>query len=65
MSECGSCVISGRVAVYRIKDGLLLRHVGRPGTGEGELAQPSAVAIDDEGQLWVAECGNGRVSIFR
>ncbi len=40
-----------------------LRLIGRPGTGPGELASPSDVAVDG-GRLYVTDSGNGRVQVF-
>ena len=42
--------------------GAFVRSVGRPGEGPGDLATPTAIAVHDNGRLFVA--GGGRVSVF-
>ena len=37
---------------------------GSAGSGEGELASPSGIATDAEGNLWVADTGNDRIQKF-
>jgi DNA-binding beta-propeller fold protein YncE len=49
--------------------GALLRTVGTPGAAAGQLSFPAGVAIayppaHPEGELYVADQGNGRVSVF-
>ncbi|GAW93590.1 6-bladed beta-propeller [Calderihabitans maritimus] len=44
--------------------GKLVRRIGRPGSGGGELRYPQSVAIDDQGRLWVADAGNNRIQVF-
>lgn len=45
-------------------NGKLLSEIGKTGNGEGELLSPSALAVDQEGNIYVAEEGNYRISIF-
>lgn len=44
--------------------GTLLCEIGNTGNGEGELLSPSALAVDQTGNIYVAEEGNYRISIF-
>jgi 4-amino-4-deoxy-L-arabinose transferase-like glycosyltransferase/sugar lactone lactonase YvrE len=53
----------GRVLVCD-RDGRLLRQVGRPGKGRGELSDPVDVASDRDGRLVVVDAGNGRIQRF-
>ncbi|MDE7423285.1 MAG: 6-bladed beta-propeller [Lachnospiraceae bacterium] len=45
-------------------NGKLLSEIGKTGNGEGDLLSPSALAVDQEGNIYVAEEGNYRISIF-
>ena len=45
-------------------DGNYLGKFGAQGTGNGQLSNPSGIAIDKCGFILVSECGNNRVSIF-
>ncbi len=45
-------------------DGELLRRIGSPGNGTGQLKYPQGVAVDGEGRIWVADGGNNRVQVF-
>jgi YD repeat-containing protein len=38
--------------------------IGSAGTGEGQLKYPHGVAIDGEGNRWVADSGNNRIEKF-
>lgn len=42
----------------------LVRRIGRPGQGAGELSYPNGVAVDAAGRVWVADTNNGRVQVF-
>ena len=45
-------------------NGKLLSEIGKTGNAEGELLSPSALAVDQKGNVYVAEEGNYRISIF-
>lgn len=38
---------------------------GKPGSGKGELSHPMDIAVSEEGLVFVADEGNGRVAIWR
>jgi outer membrane protein assembly factor BamB len=42
----------------------LLMSIGRQGSGIGELISPRGLALDGEGNLYVADTGNSRVQVF-
>ncbi|MCP2519687.1 NHL repeat-containing protein [Candidatus Aminicenantes bacterium AC-335-B20] len=46
------------------KDGKFIKEAGGKGQGPGELDSPSHFAIDEKGNIWVAEIRNRRISIF-
>jgi YD repeat-containing protein len=46
------------------KVGLQMGGFGSSGSAPGKLAQPRAAAVDDEGNVWVADAGNHRVQEF-
>ncbi len=56
-----------RVLSWRLSDGGGLRVVcgGARGSGPGQLSEPCGVAASGDGALWVADCGNARLSLFR
>lgn len=58
----------GRPANNRIvkfaPDGTYLMEFGTPGSGDGELDEPHALAMDSQGRLFVGDRGNSRVQIF-
>ncbi|HEX7050569.1 MAG TPA: 6-bladed beta-propeller [Longimicrobiales bacterium] len=54
---------SGQVRVYA-PDGRLIRALGRPGKGPGELTQPMGAAFDAVGGVYVSEVGNPRITRF-
>jgi hypothetical protein len=45
-------------------DGQFIRELGRKGQGPGEYANPVSVEISTEGDIWVADYGNNRISIY-
>ena len=56
-----------RVVAFRL-DGSAARVVcgtGEAGSGAGELNRPAGLAMTATGDLWVVECLNHRVSLFR
>ena len=46
------------------KDCQLVRRTGTRGGGEGELDSPRGLCIDSNGDVFVADCDNNRVSVF-
>ncbi len=46
------------------KDGKFIKEAGGKGQGPGELDSPSHFAIDEKGNIWIAEIRNRRISIF-
>ena len=52
-----------RISCYRA-DGEFLRHIGRRGTGEGDLDNPSGIAMDKLGNLYISDTNNGRLVIM-
>jgi sugar lactone lactonase YvrE len=46
------------------KNGKFIKTFGKLGSGDGELKEPHAIAIDSHDRLFVADRNNGRVSIF-
>ena len=49
---------------FRKKDYKLMRRTGTQGGREGELNYPGGLCIDNNGDVYVAECRNNRVSVF-
>jgi len=45
-------------------EGKLKRQFGREGSADGEFWFPNAVAIDDQGRIYVSDSNNGRVQVF-
>lgn len=45
-------------------DGVFLRVIGSPGTGEGQLNEPWGVAVADNGDVYVADTWNYRIQVF-
>ena len=54
---------NSRVQVFN-SAGEFLHQVGTPGTGSGEMTNPTGIAIGPEGDLWVMDRGNSRVQRF-
>jgi len=52
-----------RIRVYDL-EGSWLRDIGRGGSGDGQLDEPSGLAISADGRLYVADTWNRRVSVF-
>lgn len=46
------------------QDGKFIRELGRKGQGPGEYANPVSVEISRDGEIWVADYGNNRISIY-
>ena len=49
---------------FRKKDCKLVRKTGTEGSGEGQLDNPSGLCSDYNGDVYVAEAGDNRVSVF-
>src|SRR5207248_9190531 len=43
---------------------VLPKQYGEPGTGSGQMKQPSGIAVDGDGNMYVADTGNARVEKF-
>ena len=52
------------VLQFSKKDYKLVRRTGTYGGGEGQLNNPRALCIDYNGDVYVADCDNHRVSVF-
>jgi len=52
-----------RVQVFG-KDGTFLRAFGGFGTGDGQLQEPTGIAVAPDGNIYVADSGNGRIAVF-
>ena len=46
------------------RDGKFIRELGRKGQGPGEYANPVSLEISRDGEIWVADYGNNRISIY-
>ncbi len=55
--------INSRIAKVD-KDGKWLKSWGEPGSGPGQFNTPHSIAVDDEGKMYVADRGNGRIQVF-
>jgi DNA-binding beta-propeller fold protein YncE len=60
-----------RLALWRVRDGTVVRHVGSEGAAPGQFSHPTAVTVvparstgTDEAWLVVAESGNHRVQVL-
>ena len=49
---------------FRKKDCKLVRRTGTKGAGEGQLNVPQGLCSDCNGDVYIADLGNGRVSVF-
>ena len=49
---------------FRKKDCKLVRRTGTKGAGEGQLGVPRGLCSDYNGDVYVADCDNDRVSVF-
>ncbi len=47
-----------------VAGGELVMSIGQQGSGVGELINPRGLALDGEGNLYVADTGNSRVQVF-
>jgi hypothetical protein len=54
---------NNRVAKFD-KDGRFITHWGSTGTGQGQFTGVKAIAIDAQGNVYVADAGNKRIQVF-
>jgi len=54
---------NARVAKFD-KDGRFVKSWGRKGTGDGEFGSVHGIAVDAQGNVYVADAGNKRIQIF-
>src|SRR5437588_5818599 len=59
----GSKLNKSRINVYS-KDGKYLRSFASHGTGEGQLTEPHAIAVDSQDRIYVADRTGNRVAVF-
>lgn len=59
-------VVEGQAREIRVfgDDGAHIRTFGRPGAGPGELAWPAHAEVGPDGNLWVADPTNNRVTAY-
>ena len=55
--------INSRVAKVD-KNGKWLKSFGEPGSGPGQFNTPHSIAADADGNIYVADRGNGRIQVF-
>src|SRR5690348_6182278 len=55
--------VNSRVAKVD-KDGNWVKSWGEPGTGPGQFSVPHSIAVDDAGNVYVADRGNRRIQVF-
>ena len=55
--------INSRIAKVD-KDGNWIKSWGEPGSGPGQFFQPHSIATDVQGNVYVADRGNGRIQVF-
>jgi len=55
--------INSRVAKYD-RNGAWVKSWGEPGQGPGQFKLPHAIAVDAQGQVYVADRANARVQVF-
>jgi DNA-binding beta-propeller fold protein YncE len=55
--------INSRVAKID-KNGDWIKSWGEPGSGPGQFSTPHSIATDDQGNVYVADRGNGRIQVF-
>ncbi len=63
-AEAGDTLSASPTAVPMPLGEGLLRVIGSPGSADGEFATPHGVALDPQGNLYVADTGNDRVQVF-
>lgn len=60
----GTGKATDRLTVHDLETGSLLRHVGAPGPGRGQLSRPNGIAVTGD-LLFVVERDNHRIQVFR
>ena len=56
----------GTCCVQKINTtGELLSTFGTRGSGNGQLYNPRGICLDNKGRVFVSECGNNRISVFK
>ncbi|MEO8084404.1 MAG: hypothetical protein ABI780_11320 [Ardenticatenales bacterium] len=62
----GKLYVAERTPPVRVFDasGAAAGTVGQVGEAAGELKQPAAIALDDAGNLYVADAANGRIEVY-
>jgi DNA-binding beta-propeller fold protein YncE len=56
--------LNHRLALYRLRDGSLLRHLGSKGAAPGQFQLPHSVAVTHADEMVVGDSGNRRVQVF-
>jgi sugar lactone lactonase YvrE len=59
----GSKLNKSRIDVYS-KDGKFLRSFASHGTGDGQLTEPHAIAVDNEDRIYAADRTSSRVNVY-
>jgi sugar lactone lactonase YvrE len=59
----GSKLNKSQVSIYT-KDGKLIRTFASHGTGEGQLTEPHAVAVDSQDRIYVADRTGNRINVY-
>lgn len=54
---------NARIAKFD-KNGKYVKSWGTKGTGQGQFNEPSSLAVDGQGNLYVADSGNKRIQVF-
>lgn len=54
----------GRILVIDLTERKIIRDIGSYGTGKGQLKYPHGMAVDKEGNIYVADSGNNRIVAF-
>ena len=56
--------LSDRVSIFD-HTGKYIKSFGKKGDKEGEFNEPYAIAISDEGYVYVSDTGNNRIQVFK
>jgi tripartite motif-containing protein 71 len=57
-------VVNGRIEVFRVSDGAHVQHV-QLGSGPAQISGWGSVALDGQGNVVMADCGNDRMQVLR